>query len=331
MGFSETLAYLRGQVGPNGYGSASTANEIALKNASKIKGKVAIITGANSGLGKEATIALCKAGVHVVMACRSAEKAWAVEEEIKKEVPDAQITLMDLDLQSLESVRKFASEFAQKGLPLHMLICNAGIMACPYGVTKDGFELQFGTNYIGHFVLVNELLPILKESQPSRVVIYSSLAHRFAYKDGIRFDDPKGDKHPYNPNGAYGQSKLCNLMHALELNRRFQESGYKITANAVHPGVIPTNLFVHTAPEFAMKLTAPLLRAILKNPQQGAATAIWAATDPSLEGIGGRYLADCNFYHWERLEPSDPELVKKLFDYTLKLTGGCAEWPAPKE
>ncbi|XP_020966952.1 short-chain dehydrogenase TIC 32, chloroplastic isoform X2 [Arachis ipaensis] len=234
--------------GPSGFSSYSTAEEVTQGiNAS---GLTAIVTGATSGIGAETTRVLALRGVQVVMGVRNLAAAKDVKESILKEVPSAKVDAMELDLSSLESVKKFASEFNSSGLPLNILINNAGIMACPFMLSKDNIELQFATNHLGHFLLTNLLLDTMKKTsheskKEGRIVNLSSEAHRFTYSEGICFDKIN-DESSYSSWRAYGQSKLANMLHANELTRRLKEDGANITANSLHPGAITTNLFRHT-------------------------------------------------------------------------------------
>ncbi|XP_068344217.1 short-chain dehydrogenase TIC 32, chloroplastic-like [Pyrus communis] len=183
-----------------------------------------LISGASGGLGLETTRALALRGVHVVMAVRNTDAGRNVKEEILKEIPTAKIDVMELDLSSMASVRKFASEYNSSGRPLHILINNAGVMATPFMLSKDNIEMQFATNHLGHFLLTNLLLETMKKTtregnKEGRIVNLSSEAHRFAYTEGIRFDKIN-DESGYTSMYAYGQSKLANILHANDLARR---------------------------------------------------------------------------------------------------------------
>jgi len=233
-------------------------------------------------------------GAHVVMACRNMEKGEDAKTEIETKVEGAKLTLLGLDLADLQSVEEFVDNFNALNIPLHILINNAGIMAMPYRETADGFEMQFGTNHLGHFHLTTLLKPKLIEGQPARVVVLSSVAHSF---EGIHWKDISGKGTWYTGSTlskwkAYGQSKTANLLFAVELNRRMHTEGLNITANAVHPGVIKTELFreVRGISGFVTSLGSFFYKTV----PQGAATTVYVATAPELEGIGGKYFADCN-------------------------------------
>ncbi|KAJ1391022.1 Short-chain dehydrogenase/reductase SDR [Sesbania bispinosa] len=210
--------------GPSGFSSSSTAEQVT--EGIDGTGLTAIVTGASSGIGTETTRVLALHGVHVIMGVRNIVAAKEVREAILKEIPSAKVDVMELDLSSMESVKKFASEFNSSGLPLNILINNAGIMACPFMLSKDNIELQFATNHLGHFLLTNLLLDTMKETahesqKEGRIVNVSSDAHIFPYSEGIRFDKIN-DQSSYNNWRAYGQSKLANILHANELARRLK-------------------------------------------------------------------------------------------------------------
>ncbi|ONK55216.1 uncharacterized protein A4U43_UnF6320 [Asparagus officinalis] len=233
--------------GPSGFSSSSTAEQVT--EGVDGTGLTAIVTGASSGIGTETARVLALRGVHVVMGVRNLAAGNTVKEAIVKGVPAAKVDVLELDLSSQASVKKFASDFGSLNLPLNILINNAGIMATPYLLSHDGIELQFATNHIGHFLLTNLLLENMKDTSrksntEGRIVILSSEGHRMTYPCGIRFDKINEEK-GYVNYLAYGQSKLANILHANELSWRLEEEKVNITANSVHPGVIVTNLFRH--------------------------------------------------------------------------------------
>ncbi|KDO51988.1 hypothetical protein CISIN_1g021391mg [Citrus sinensis] len=237
--------WLFSRKGPSGFSASSTAEEVT--QGIDGTGLTAIVTGASSGIGTETARVLALRGVHVIMAVRNMAAGKDVREAIVKEIPSAKVDAMELDVSSLASVRKFASEYNSQGRPLNILINNAGIMASPFMLSKDNIELQFATNHLGHFLLTHLLLDTMKKtaqksSREGRIVNVSSEAHRFAYSEGIRFDKIN-DESAYNSFGAYGQSKLANILHAKELAKHLKEDGVNITANSLHPGSIVTNLF----------------------------------------------------------------------------------------
>ncbi|EOY24775.1 NAD(P)-binding Rossmann-fold superfamily protein isoform 3 [Theobroma cacao] len=239
--------WIFGWKGPSGFSASSTAEEVT--QGIDGTGLTAIVTGASSGIGVETTRVLALRGVHVVMAVRNVDAGRNVKEAILKELPGATIDVMELDLSSLASVRKFASEYQSSSLPLNLLINNAGVMATPFMLSHENIELQFATNHLGHFLLTNLLLETMKNtaresSREGRIVNLSSEGHRIVYREGIRFDKIN-DESGYFSWLAYGQSKLSNILHAKELARRLKEEGVEITANSVHPGAIMTNLMRH--------------------------------------------------------------------------------------
>ena len=206
----------------------------------KLDGKTVIITGANTGIGKETAIDLARRGARVIIACRSAEKGEEALMEVRAKSGNDHVVFRRLDLASLESVRQFASKVLEEEPTIDILVNNAGVMACPYSKTEDGFEMQFGVNHLGHFLLTNLLLDRLKESPAARIVNVSSTAHRRV--DAINFDDLNSEK-SYNRMAAYGQSKLANILFTRSLAKRLV--GTSVIANCLHPGVIRTELGRH--------------------------------------------------------------------------------------
>ncbi|KAM7272358.1 hypothetical protein ACFE04_027021 [Oxalis oulophora] len=303
--------------GPSGFSASSTAEEVTQGiDASTL---TAIVTGASSGIGTETARVLAMRGVHVIMAVRNLTAAKQVQQAIVKELPAAKLDAMELDLSSLASVRKFASDFNSSGRPLNLLINNAGIMATPFTLSKDNIELQFATNHLGHYLLTSLLLDTMKQTaresgKEGRIVIVSSDAHSMTYREGIRFDKIN-DQSGYTNMGAYGQSKLANILHANELTRRLKEDGENITANSLHPGVITTNLFRHST--FA-KGFVKLAKFMLKNVQQGAATTCYVALNPQVKGISGEYFSDSNLSK-PKARAKDADLAKRLWDFSMKM------------
>ncbi|XP_021592746.2 short-chain dehydrogenase TIC 32, chloroplastic [Manihot esculenta] len=304
--------------GPSGFSSSSTAEEVT--HGIDASGLTAIVTGASSGIGTETSRVLALRGVHVIMAVRNKAAGRSIKEAIVKEIPSAKVDIMELDLNSMASVRNFATEFNSSGLPLNILINNAGIMATPFMLSKDNIEQQFATNHLGHFLLTNLLLENMKKTaheskREGRIVIVSSEAHRYTYHEGIRFDkinDPSG----YSSIRAYGQSKLANVLHANELTRQLKEDGVNITANSLHPGTISTNLFRHMST--VNGLINVVGRLVLKNVQQGAATTCYVALHPQVKGVSGEYFSDCNLAKATDMG-RDVGLAKQLWDFSMKL------------
>lgn len=245
-------------------------------------GRLAVITGSNSGLGFEAALALARAGAAVVLAVRSGDRGRQAKEKILAAHPEAEVMVETLDVASLASVRDFAGRLAAWGRPVDLLINNAGIMAVPYARSPDGFELQFATNHLGHFALTGLLLP--QFAPGARVVAVSSIA---AHGARIDFDDLQGEKR-YRPWRAYAQSKLANLLFVLELQRRLERAGLPIMAVAAHPGTARTELFATGDGALSKRLIAPLLRPALQAPAQAVRPILFAATATTAEA-GGYY------------------------------------------
>ncbi|CAN1778185.1 Short-chain dehydrogenase TIC 32, chloroplastic [Linum perenne] len=309
--------WIFGWKGASGFSGCSTADQVT--NGIDATGLTAIVTGASSGIGKETSRVLALRGAHVVMAVRNVDAGTSVKEEILKEIPTAKVDIMMLDLSSMASVKKFASEYVSSGLPLNLLINNAGIMMCPYMLSTDKVEMQFATNHVGHFLLTHLLLDTMKttardSNREGRIVILSSEAHRYPYKEGIRFDKINSEAE-YSTMRAYGQSKLANALHANELARRFKEEGVNITANSLHPGVIATNLLRHTG-VFNGKILS-ISPCSFRLPK-GAATTCYVALHPQVKGVSGEYFSDSNIHKATTLA-KDEQLGRKLWDFSLDL------------
>jgi NAD(P)-dependent dehydrogenase (short-subunit alcohol dehydrogenase family) len=259
-----------------------------------LSGKLAVVTGANSGLGFGLATRLSAAGADVIMAIRNQAKGEAAIEQIRQKVPDAKLTIKRLDLASLASVAALGEELNAEGRPIDILVNNAGIMQPPErATTEDGFELQFGCNHLGHFALTGHLLPLLRAAEAARVTSLSSLAARLG---GINFDDPQWEKR-YSATGAYNQSKSATLMFALELDRRSREAGWGIMSNAAHPGLTKTNLQTSgpshgrarpTALERFYVLSRSFAAFMWQDIDTGILPALYAATNPQAQG-GGYY------------------------------------------
>lgn len=254
------------------------------KDIPKLDGRFAVISGANSGLGLEAVRALCRRGASVVMACRNADKAEAARAEVLEELPQAPVTVASLDLSSLESVRSFADELRADGTRIDLLINNAGVMIPPLGRTAEGFETQFGTNHLGHFALTSRLLDRMRDAPGARIVTLSSIAARFGRID---FDNLNAER-AYSASKAYAQSKLANLLFALELQRRLQAQGRDLCSVAAHPGWTNTNLQAHSS---VARLFTDLLA---QSARQGALPTLRAATAADVEG--GEYYGPCGLF-----------------------------------
>lgn len=280
-------------------GSKSTAEQ-ALQGQS-LAGKTAIVTGATSGIGTETARVLANAGATVVLAVRNVKAGEALAKSLGKNVE-----VQALELGDLKSVKAFTDAWLASGRPLHLLVNNAGIMATPKGETAQGFELQVGTNHLGHFALTTALLPVLEKSAPSRIVALSSDLHKRG--NGARLVAAL-EKKPtdYSPFGAYGDSKLANVLFARALARRLPAG---VEVFSVHPGVINTNL------SRSMGVLGAIYRAVgglfMKSIPQGAATSVYAATAPELKGQSGAYLSNCAVAPASS-EGSDAALAEKVW------------------
>jgi NAD(P)-dependent dehydrogenase (short-subunit alcohol dehydrogenase family) len=300
-------------------GQTSTTDEVL--EGVDLGGRHALVTGASSGLGIETTRALAAHGASVTMAVRDGAKGEQVRDELLAAVPGADLEVRELDLASLASVRAFTTAYLADRSSLDLLIGNAGVMACPFGHTVDGFELQFGTNHLGHFLLARELLPVLQATPGARVVLLSSSGHRISDVD---LDDPGFERTPYEAWEAYGRSKTANSLCAVALDRRLAEHGSQ--AMAVHPGFIITDLGRHLTRETYDALQARWSDAreqpFQKTVEQGAATTVWAATSPDLAGEPAWFYEDC-----ARAEPTeDPAAVHGVRPYAVDPERAEALW-----
>ncbi|MCB9644725.1 MAG: SDR family NAD(P)-dependent oxidoreductase [Myxococcales bacterium] len=254
-----------------------------------LEGKVVIVTGANSGIGFEATKEMARKRAKVVLACRDASKAEKALASIQKDIPDALVEFMKLDLASLASVRDFAQAFQKKYDRLDVLLNNAGIMMVPYGKTEDGFERQFGTNHLGHFALTGLLLDHIKKTPGCRVVNVSSNGHRMGkmnFQD-MMYEGGKG----YSSTLAYGRAKLANLLFTYELQRLFDAHNIEAIAVAAHPGGSDTNLGNHL---FVVKWFAPIVRLFVQSAAMGALPSLRGCADPNVQG--GQYFGPRNLF-----------------------------------
>ncbi|WDF32274.1 oxidoreductase [Arthrobacter agilis] len=240
-------------------------------------GRRVVITGANSGLGLQTAVALARKGAHVVLACRHEQRGRDAEQKVRSLSGSTEVEMRVLDLASLASVRAFAATVVE---PLHLLINNAGIMATPKGTTDDGFELQFGTNHLGHFALTGLLLPNLRDAGTARVVTLSSLAHK---RGRIDFSDLQSER-GYRRWSAYGQSKIANLYFMVELDRRARAAGWDLTSVAAHPGLANTNLTAGMKAPAVLDVFAGFLRFMGQSDAAGALPTLYAATAPDVSG-----------------------------------------------
>ncbi len=278
------------------FGATSTTDEVLA--GVNLQGKRILVTGVSAGLGIETARALAAHGADVVGAARDLKKADAATTQVRRDAAanGGSIELVALDLASLKSVRECADELLAKGQFFDVVIANAGVMATPFGHTADGFETQFGTNHLGHFVLVNRIAPLLRKG--SRLINLSSAGHRFSNVD---LNDPNFERTPYDPLVAYGRSKTANILFAVAFDQRHRERG--VRAAAVHPGVIKTELGRHMDHSNLQAMIDQMNKQLAtegkepfqwKTIPQGAATSVWAGVVAPADEIGGRYCENCH-------------------------------------
>jgi NAD(P)-dependent dehydrogenase (short-subunit alcohol dehydrogenase family) len=313
------------------FGEKSTTDEVL--EGVNLSGKRVLVTGVSAGLGVETARTLAAHGATVVGAARDINKAKSATEVVRKDAKNGgSLELIELDLASLKSVRACADALVKAGKPFDVVICNAGVMACPKGETADGFETQFGTNHLGHFVLVNRIASLLRKG--SRLVNLSSAGHRFSDVD---LSDPNFERTPYTEFGAYGRSKTANILFAVEFDRRHEGEG--IRATAVHPGGIMTELGRHMTQE----LRDQMMKAVTegnkaagaaafewKTIPQGAATTVWSGFVAPADEVGGKYCEDCHVAVLQenpqarggvRAYALDPERAKALWAKSEEMVG----------
>ena len=285
-------------------------------------GRTAVVTGANSGLGLVTSRELARKGARVIMACRSTDKGESAASEIRGQAPDATLDIRALDLSSLESVQAFANDLDLDAGKLDLLINNAGIMMTPQQTTHEGFELQFGTNHLGHFALTGLLLDAVQAADAGRVVTLSSIEHKSGH---IEFDDLQSEN-DYAPRKAYQQSKLANALFGVELDRRLRAAGASAISVLAHPGYSATNL-QSTGPTGVMKrLMSVSNQLVAQSADNGALPTLYAATAPGVEG--GDYYGPAGFMemrgsptHVDVIpEAKDPEVARRLWEVSEELT-----------
>jgi NAD(P)-dependent dehydrogenase (short-subunit alcohol dehydrogenase family) len=312
------------------FGATSTTEDVL--RGINLSGKRVFVTGVSAGLGVETARALAAHGARVIGAARDLSKAQAATEQVRVQAASGgSLDLVQLDLASLDSVRRCADGLLAAGKPFDVMIANAGVMACPKGTTADGFETQFGTNHLGHFVLVSRIASLLKAG--SRLVNLSSAGHRYA---DVNLEDPNFEHAPYEEFIAYGRSKTANVLFAVEFDRRHKARG--VRATAVHPGGIQTELGRHMTPEVRERLIATINASqpkgaapfSYKSIPQGAATSVWAACVADAEAIGGRYCEDCHVaevvsvpgvFRGVRPYALDPQRAQALWQKSEELVG----------
>jgi NAD(P)-dependent dehydrogenase (short-subunit alcohol dehydrogenase family) len=311
----------------NSFGATSTADEVL--RGVNLSGKRLLVTGVSAGLGVETARALAAHGAEVIGAARDLSKAQGATEQVRAQAAGGgSFRLVQLDLASLDSVRRCSDALLAAGKTFDVIIANAGVMACPKGTTVDGFETQFGTNHLGHFVLVNRIASLLRPG--SRLVNLSSAGHRYADVD---LEDPNFEHTPYAEFTAYGRSKTANVLFAVEFDRRHKARG--VRATAVHPGAIHTELGRYMTTEVRERLVAEINASqpkgaapfSWKSIPQGAATSLWAACVADVEAIGGRYCEDC---HVAGLAPA-PGVREGVQPYALDPQRAQALWQKSEE
>jgi protochlorophyllide reductase len=295
------------------YNGENNMSNWTADNIPDLRERVAIVTGANSGLGYASALALARKNAHVVMACRNLDKAATARDDILQHVPDATLSIMALDLGDLASVRQFAQDFQRDYDRLDILMNNAGVMATPYRTTVDGFEMQFGVNHLGHFALTGLLIDVLLTTPASRVTSVTSSAQ---YMGDIHLDDLQMSQN-YSRYGAYSQSKLANVLFAFELQRRLEAIGAQTLSNVAHPGLSNSNLQTTTAENsgkvwerVVYGIVMPLLA---QDIDMGALPQLYAATSPQAEG--GKHYAPRLFE--TRGYPTETRATKKAYDTEL--------------
>lgn len=307
------------------FGAQSTTDEVLA--AHDLSGQTVFITGGASGLGQETARAMAAKGAHVVIAARDPAKLDIAASEIREATGSELVETIVLDLASQDAVRACGAEANERFDKIDLLINNAGVMACPQGQTADGFEMQFGTNHLGHFSLTKHILPLVRKGSGKRIVNLSSRAH---HNDRVHLDDVGFENREYEKWASYGQSKTANILFSVALDKRLDD----IDVFAVHPGGIQTNLGRHLTEEDVAALMARLEESdrggfAWKTVAQGAATSCWAATAPEIAGQGGVYCEDCHIAETDdqseasgvRSYALDPEIAEGLWSLSEQMLG----------
>ncbi|CAH0600357.1 unnamed protein product [Chrysodeixis includens] len=293
------------------------------RSNARLTGKTAIVTGCNTGIGKETVMDFYKRGGKVIMACRSVDKAQAAKidiEKLCKDLPNTgKIVVEKCDLSSLTSVRQFAKKVLDTEPQINILVNNAGVMMCPKGETEDGFETQFGTNHLAHFLLTLLLLPRIRNSTPARIVTVSSVAHE---RNAINFNDVNYKNRPYGASEAYSQSKIANILFSRELATKLKANNIQgINTYSLHPGVIKTELLRHVDDTFfwgARTAMNVFVGPFMKSPESGAQTTIYCAVDELCANETGLYYSDCVVKKAAPTARNDAD-AKKLWDLSVEL------------
>jgi NAD(P)-dependent dehydrogenase (short-subunit alcohol dehydrogenase family) len=315
------------------FGATSTTDEVL--SSVNLKGKRILVTGVSAGLGVETARCLAAHGAQVVGAARDLNRAKAATEQVRNDAAanGGSFELVELDLANLKSVRACADRLLAKAELFDVVIANAGVMATPLGHTADGFETQFGTNHLGHFVLVNRMATLIRDG--GRLINLSSLGHRYS---NVNLEDPNFERTPYEPFVAYGRSKTANILFAVAFDKRHRDRG--IRAAAVHPGVIHTELARHVDASEIEKIIEQRnqqLEAEGKAPfqwksiPQGAATSVWAGVVAPAEEIGGRYCEDCHVAHLVPDNVPIDTITAGVLGYALDANNAEALWKKSEE
>jgi NAD(P)-dependent dehydrogenase (short-subunit alcohol dehydrogenase family) len=315
------------------FGSTSTTDEVL--SGVNLKGKRVLVTGVSAGLGVETARSMVAHGAQVVGAARDLNKAEVATEQVRKDAAanGGSFELVELDLANLKSVRACADQLLEKGELFDVVIANAGVMATPFGKTADGFETQFGTNHLGHFVLVNRIASLIRDG--GRLINLSSAGHRYSNVD---LDDPNFERTPYEPFVAYGRSKTANILFAVAFDKRHRHRG--VRAAAVHPGGIRTELGRYSEPGRIERVIEEINRQLAaegkgpfqwKSIPQGAATSVWAAVVAPANEIGGQYCENCHVAHIVPDDASITVMSEGVRRYALDPSNAEALWKKSEE
>lgn len=317
----DTIKYLIGAAGPSGFGSKSTAEDVTAHCC--LNSVTAIITGATSGIGAETARVLAKRGARIIIPARNEKLAMDVKARIQRETPGAEIIVLELDLSSFASIRRFVAKFESFSLPLNILINNAGKFCQQLELSEDGFEMTFATNHLGHFLLtkllLNKMVETARETQiEGRIVNVSSVLHSWLNKPENQFNQLSNPK-SFNGTRAYATSKLANILHAKELASQLKMINANVTANAIHPGIVRTAI-TRGHNEVITDYVFFLASKLLKTLPQAASTACYVAVHPSVAGVSGKYFADCNETSCSSLA-NDPYQAAELWRISEDMIG----------
>jgi NAD(P)-dependent dehydrogenase (short-subunit alcohol dehydrogenase family) len=315
----------------NVFGATSTTDEVL--SGVNLQGRRILVTGVSAGIGVETARSLVVHGAHVIGAVRNLTKAKAATAQVRTDAGENRFELIELDLADLKNVRACADALVARGEPFDLVIANAGVMATPFGHTVDGFESQFGTNHLGHFVLVNRIAHLMRPG--SRLINLSSSGHRYSNVD---LDDPNFERTPYEPFVAYGRSKTANILFAVAFDQRHRKRG--VRAAAVHPGGIRTELARHLDPGQIQSIIENLNKQLAaegkasfqwKTMEQGAATSVWAGVFASAEEVGGKYCENCHVGHVVPDDATISVISEGVRAYAVDSNNAAALWKKSEE